>query len=215
MRFFSPLTAIVFVGASVVNAHFNISYPAVRGAFNDDNEVNFCDSYSNPSARSPFPLSNGLIAFITSHPSWTAGVMISTSSDPTSFSNFRNSSGGDQLAVPYFQSGGTSGCIAVNVSDSGLSGLNDGSNVTLQMVFNGGDGILYQCMDLTLSSSYQVPASVVSECQNQTKNSNASSATATISGVGSTPTNGGTMGRRETTGLFSILVSGVFAITLL
>jgi hypothetical protein len=70
--------------------------------------------------------------------------MISTSSDPTSFSNFRNSSGGDQLAVPYFQSGGTSGCIAVNVSDSGLSGLNDGSNVTLQMVFNGGDGILYQ-----------------------------------------------------------------------
>jgi hypothetical protein len=45
MRFFSPLTAIVFVGASVVNAHFNISYPAVRGAFNDDNEVNFCGLY--------------------------------------------------------------------------------------------------------------------------------------------------------------------------
>ena len=69
--------------------------------------------------------------------------MISTAAAPSSFNDFRNSSGTDQLAVGYFQGTGTSGCIRVNASAAGL-GVQDGSNITLQMVYNGGDGVLYQ-----------------------------------------------------------------------
>lgn len=31
-----------FVAASVVNAHFVVNFPATRGAFDEDNEPQFC-----------------------------------------------------------------------------------------------------------------------------------------------------------------------------
>jgi hypothetical protein len=70
--------------------------------------------------------------------------MISTIANPASFNDFTNSSGGNQLVVPYLQSGGTLGCIAVNAGTAGIAGVGDGSNITLQVAFNGGDGNLYQ-----------------------------------------------------------------------
>ena len=48
------------------------------------------------------------------------------------------------MAVPYFKNSGKIPCLAVNISSLGLSGVTDGSNVTLQMAFNGGDAVLYQ-----------------------------------------------------------------------
>lgn len=74
--------------------------------------------------------------------------MISTALNPTTIVDFRNSTGGDQLAVQYFQAGGTSGCIKLELGALGLSGVSDGANVTLQMAFNGGDGTLYQVRSL-------------------------------------------------------------------
>ena len=127
----------------------------------------FADGYTQVGNRSLFPLANGFLLWEGEHPSWTskssfhlrpsfddrpdrcrswfllAGVMISTAAAPSSFNDFRNSSGTDQLAVGYFQGTGTSGCIRVNASAAGL-GVQDGSNITLQMVYNGGDGVLYQ-----------------------------------------------------------------------
>jgi len=201
-----PVLTSIFAAVSVVNAHFNISYPAVRGPFDDDNEVNFCDSYTNVGTRTPFPLTDGYIAFITSHPSWTAGVMISTKADPSSFDDFHNSTGGDQLAVPYFQASGVSACIKVEIGSLGLSGATDGSNVTLQMAFNGGDGVLYQCADVTLSSSFQVPSSVVSECSNETVNT--ASGSATGSGSSSTPSKSGAAASSRMSAVFGLLVAG-------
>ena len=34
--------ATVFTAASVVNAHFQVAFPTVRGPFVEDNEPNFC-----------------------------------------------------------------------------------------------------------------------------------------------------------------------------
>jgi hypothetical protein len=77
------------------------------------------------------------------HPS-SVGVLLSTAAAPESFNDFHTSSGADQLVVGYFQGTGTSGCIRVNTTAAGISGVQNGSNVTLQMVFDGGDGKLYQ-----------------------------------------------------------------------
>jgi len=218
MRFTSiPVLTSIFATISVVNAHFNITYPTVRGPFNEDNEPNFCDSYTNAGARTPFPLTDGYIAFITSHPSWTAGVLISTKADPTSFNDFHNATGGDQLAVPYFQATGVSTCIKVEIGSLGLQGAGDGANVTLQVVFNGGDGVLYQCSDVTLSSSFKVPSSVVSACSNQTSNTATSSGSGspTSSGSGSSSSaNGGNSSDAaafRVSGLVAVLVAGAIA----
>ena len=70
--------------------------------------------------------------------------MLSTAASPTSFDDFHTSSGGDQLVVSYFQGTGTSGCVSVLPTAAGIPGIQNGTNVTLQMVFDGGDGRLYQ-----------------------------------------------------------------------
>jgi hypothetical protein len=35
-------------------------------------------------------------------------------------------------------------CIPLDLSNTGISGVSDGANVTIQLVYNGGDGNLYQ-----------------------------------------------------------------------
>jgi hypothetical protein len=70
--------------------------------------------------------------------------MISTVSSPESFNDFHTSSGADQLVVGYFEGTGTSGCIRVMANETGIPGIQNGSDVTFQMVFDGGDGKLYQ-----------------------------------------------------------------------
>ena len=70
--------------------------------------------------------------------------MVSTASSPTSFNDFRTASGADQLVVGYFQGSGSPGCVHIGPTAAGISGIQNGTDVTFQMVFEGGDGILYQ-----------------------------------------------------------------------
>ena len=35
-------------------------------------------------------------------------------------------------------------CIPLDLSNTGISGVSDGANVTIQFLFDGGDGNLYQ-----------------------------------------------------------------------
>ena len=72
------------------------------------------------------------------------GVMLSTAASPVSFADFHTASGADQLVVDYFKGTGTSGCIRVMPNGAGIQGIQNGTSVTLQMVFDGGDGKLYQ-----------------------------------------------------------------------
>jgi len=82
--------------------------------------------------------------FLWFTPLFTVGVQISTVANPDSFDDFHTANGSDQLAVPYYESQGTQGCIPVNISALGLPGVTDGSNVTLQLVQDGTSGNLYQ-----------------------------------------------------------------------
>jgi len=72
-------------------------------------------------------------------------ILLSTVQDPTSFNNFTTSSGQQQFAR-NFASGSGEGelCIPLDLNNTGISGVQDSANVTIQFVFNGGDGSLYQ-----------------------------------------------------------------------
>lgn len=160
-------TLLPLVLAAVANAHFQLQYPVPRGPFVEDQEPTFCDGYNNAvSNRTVFPLANGVINLNSEHPQWAVGVIVSTDQDPTSFSDF-NSSSGYQMAVQYFESSGEGQyCFPIDLAAAGVSGIQDGANVTIQVVFNGGDGTLYQCADLTLSSNVTVPSNATSSCTN-------------------------------------------------
>ncbi|KAH9937482.1 uncharacterized protein B0H18DRAFT_970832 [Fomitopsis serialis] len=126
------------------------------------------------------------------------GIIISTVANPNNFANFTDSSGKYQMAVNYFETSGEGPfCAPLNISAANIDGVKDGSNVTVQFIFDGGDGALYQCADLTLSESLtSIPSSV--SCSNATSNAGVTyfsagvtptlSATATSSGASSTST---------------------------
>ncbi|KAG1808517.1 hypothetical protein EV424DRAFT_1269675, partial [Suillus variegatus] len=156
--------------ATAVQAHFQMQYPIPRGPFVEDSEPTFCDGYNDAvNNRTVFPFSNGIINMNSEHPLWTAEVLISTYQDPNNFSYF-NSSSGYQVVVPFFQQSGEGlYCFPIDIAAAAVnvSGIQDGANVTIQVLFNGGDGNLYQCADLTLSANLTVPpANASSGCTN-------------------------------------------------
>jgi hypothetical protein len=169
--------------AATANAHFQLQFPPPRGVFNEDNEPNLCDGYLTPAAnRTEFPLSGGFFTLNSEHPSWTAGVQISTNANPQSFDNF-------QLVNNFFQVKGEGAfCIPLDFKTSNATSLTAGQNVTIQVVFSGGDGQLYQCADLTLADNFNISSSVA--CTNATGSASTTSsgASPTSTVPGSTPT---------------------------
>lgn len=159
-------TALVLSGlAAVANAHFQLQYPLPRGVFNMDNEVTFCDGYDSVATnRTQFPTGQAFISLNSEHPLWTAAVYISNSSNPTSFDQFTQ-------ITPFFQEA-IEGlfCMNFDLSTTNATGLTSGENVTMQILYNGGDGNLYQCADLTLSDTATTGSAT---CSNTTASSSA------------------------------------------
>lgn len=76
----------------------------------------------------------------------SAAVIISTAENPNSFDLFSND--GERQFVRQFAKEDDAGafCIPLNISAANIEGVKDGSNVTIQVVFDGGDGALYQVL---------------------------------------------------------------------
>lgn len=83
-------------------------------------------------------------------------MLISIDQDPTNFTQFNVSSTGVQLpvAVPFFSASGEGpACVAIDIENLDIKGVTDGSNVTIQVRYDGGDGDLFQVGHLTLLDS--------------------------------------------------------------
>ncbi|KIK99868.1 hypothetical protein PAXRUDRAFT_41420, partial [Paxillus rubicundulus Ve08.2h10] len=194
------------VFATVANAHFQLQYPLPRGVFVSNQEPTFCDGYEHAAAnRTVFPLSNGIINLNSGHPTWTVGVIVSTKQDPTSFGDF-NSSSGVQLAVPYFQQAGEGKyCFPIDLAQTGFSGIQDGANVTIQIIYDGGSDPLYQCADLTLSANATIPSNATS-CTNVTSTSSTGTSS---TGTSPTGTSGAGKGMVTMTGLVAVVLASL------
>ncbi|KAF7339665.1 hypothetical protein MSAN_02181500 [Mycena sanguinolenta] len=184
------LTSLVFASLiALANAHFQLQVPAPRGNFVEDNEPNFCDGYNDAASnRTEFPMTGGYFVLNSEHVSWTSasffpssppidilttrlqvGVNLSTSQNPQQFQDF---------SVPVFpfasESGEGPACFPLDLSSAGLT---NGQNITLEFVFDGSDGILYQCADLTVSTTATLPSD--STCNFTTGTSASGAATST------------------------------------
>ncbi|KAF9042093.1 hypothetical protein BJ165DRAFT_1331430, partial [Panaeolus papilionaceus] len=133
--------------ATTVHAHFQLQYPPPRGVFVEDDEPSFCDGYTNPTAnRTRFPLTGGVFSWNSEHPDWVSAFFISTT-NATSFNDF------SQVNAFFQATGEGVVCVSLDLKSSNATGLTNGQNVTVQVLFDGGDGALYQCADLTLDDS--------------------------------------------------------------
>ncbi|BGP57274.1 hypothetical protein JCM8202_002851 [Rhodotorula sphaerocarpa] len=201
MKLCTSLAALVALPA-LVAAHFTLDYPPSRG-FDEDTEPQFCGGFSTPSAeRTPFPLSGQAPVLIDSHhPSAIVGIFLSFDSNPTNFSQFNQTSSGQQYGLldPFGSiTGSGEFCFRVDVASLGVSGIANGSVATLQVEFNGGDGSLFQCADLVLVENYTVPSNI--SCQNGTSlaATAASSDTTPASTSGSATGSQGSAGAQST-----------------
>jgi hypothetical protein len=72
-------------------------------------------------------------------------MLLSTSQDPTSFDDFNTSSGQQQIVRGFANGTGLGDfCIPLDLSNTGISGVAEGANVTVQFVYNPGNENLYQ-----------------------------------------------------------------------
>ncbi|MBW0536691.1 hypothetical protein O181_076406 [Austropuccinia psidii MF-1] len=166
----SFIGALLTLGAlGFVSAHFTLDHPKARG-FREDDEPNFCGGFTtNASGRQSFPLSGQTPIVISSHhPTAEVAIIISFNSNPTSFAQFKHK-GQPNFLMPFGKiKGETSFCFNVDISSlrSRIPKISEGTLATLQVEYNGGDGLLYQCSDLILQKNFVTPKNVA--CVNGT-----------------------------------------------
>ncbi|KAF8605009.1 hypothetical protein BDV93DRAFT_439668, partial [Ceratobasidium sp. AG-I] len=170
-KMMSRILTIAALAASAA-AHFTLDYPLTRG-FNEDNEPQFCGGFTTPGRRSPFPLGAAGINIDSHHDTANVIALISFDANPQNITQFSNSSNGAQLTSFIKLDKQGEACIPVNIGALGIANVVNGTNATIQIQFDGGDGNLYQCADVTLISGFTVPSNVT--C--------AASATASASGT--------------------------------
>ena len=83
----------------------------------------------------------------------TVGVLISPTENPQQFADFLQ-------AVPYFQVEGAGAfCFPVNLAAANIIGVKDGTNATIQLEFDGGDGaLMFQVRELWCLQAYHAQA---------------------------------------------------------
>ncbi|KAF4572702.1 Copper acquisition factor BIM1-like protein [Pleurotus pulmonarius] len=200
--------ALIASLAGVANAHFRLLYPEPRGQFVSDQEPNFCGGYTNVTPnRTAFPLSGGFYSIRTGH-GGAIGVMVSTVQNPNNFDNFSSATGEPQF-VNAFQESSDAGvlCFPLDFSQSNITGIRDGANVTVQVVVAGSDGSLYQCADLTLLSN----ATTSFTCANETTSGHDSGSNSTSSGSSDSSNNSG-LGRASTFSAYAAAAMAVVGI---
>ncbi|KZW01964.1 hypothetical protein EXIGLDRAFT_736705 [Exidia glandulosa HHB12029] len=153
---FSPSAIISALTLAVAaSAHFTLDFPETRG-FDEEIEPKFCGGFDKVGNRSQFPLGGGVLAIDSHHPSASVLVTIAINDAPTSFDQFNatKSAGSAGTVLPFFKIEGEGvHCFATNIEGLGIASAKDGVEATIQIQFDGGDGPLFQCADVTLSSS--------------------------------------------------------------
>ncbi|CAE6470676.1 unnamed protein product, partial [Rhizoctonia solani] len=139
------------------SAHFTLDWPATRG-FNEDIENQFCGGFPNAGARSPFPLGAAGVNIDSTHDTANVIVLISFDANPQNITQFSNSSNGAQL--------------------TSFIKLDKQGEACIPIQYDGGDGNLYQCADVTLLSNFVAPSNV-SCASNATVTTTSSGAAAT------------------------------------
>ncbi|KAG1441948.1 hypothetical protein G6F56_011269 [Rhizopus delemar] len=165
------------VSFQAVLGHFTLTYPSSRG-FNEDQEsISPCGGFNTASSeRVVFPLQNAFIEINSGHTSYSYQINAITGNSTTLV-------GSGSRSYPQ------ASCLSLN----SLDGISAGTNTTLQVVYNGGDGLLYQCVDATFANS--APSFNSSACVNADGSSTNSSSTTTTSSTSdaSTVQVGGTL----------------------
>lgn len=143
---FTALLLVALISSQAVLAHFQLTYPASRG-FDETKEATApCGGFDTLQTRTLVPLKNAFVEINSEHTSYTYTVSVLVENSPAvadfSSSNLTQVASGNRN---YPQSA----CLSLDLTKD--ASIVNGANATIQVVFNGGDGLLYQVSNLFLN----------------------------------------------------------------
>jgi hypothetical protein len=143
----SGLAMLILTALSSVQAHYQLTYPQSRGFIDTSEPIAPCGGFNTVNTtRAEFPLKNGFLEINSEHVQYQYTVNLALNSNPSAadFSSQNASVASGSNSFPQ------QACLPVDLSK--LSGAVDGTPATFQVVFNAGDGILYQVMCRSLDT---------------------------------------------------------------
>ncbi|KAI9277410.1 hypothetical protein BY458DRAFT_504897 [Sporodiniella umbellata] len=154
VRYLMEYVCVGLISLQMVLGHFTVTYPSSRG-FNEDQEpIGPCGGFNTASAqRTAFPLQDGFIEINSGHTSYSYQINAIQGNTTVNV-------GSGSRAYPQ------AACLPLTLDKS----ITEGTNATLQVIYNGGDGLLYQCIDATFAN--QVNGFNKSACVNADGSSN-------------------------------------------
>lgn len=141
---------VALVSLQTVLAHYTVTYPSSRGFDETKEPTAPCGGFDTVGTRTPFPLKGGFVEINSGHTSYSYVVNLLVKDAPTT-ADFSNSTANVQVATgtrAYPQAA----CLSLDDLSKNAD-AKAGAEATLQIVYNGGDGQLYQCIDVTLADS--------------------------------------------------------------
>lgn len=136
---FAALLIVALISSQTVLAHFSLTYPASRGFDETKEPTAPCGGFDSVAARTQVPLKNAFVEIDAEHTSYKYTVSVLVNNNPAvadfSTSKLVEVASGNRN---YPQSA----CLPLDLTKD--SSIVNGANATIQVVFNGGDGSLYQ-----------------------------------------------------------------------
>lgn len=169
---------VALITAQSVLAHYTVTYPSSRGFDENKEPTAPCGGFDTVGTRTQFPLTNGFVEINSGHTSYSYVVNLLVDNEPTT-ADFSNSTANVQVATGS-RSYPQAACLSLDMTKNAAA--NAGANATIQIIYNGGDGELYQCIDVTLAETVSNwNNSMCVNADGSSASSSASSASATQS----------------------------------
>ncbi|KAI8344932.1 hypothetical protein BD560DRAFT_411704 [Blakeslea trispora] len=163
--------ALIALECYLVSAHFTLTYPSSRG-FDESKEATApCGSFDSVSSTRVKLPKSAFVQINSGHVSYSYVINAVYNNNPST-SDFSGSSLKELASgTRTFPQGA---CLPFQFGDD----IKDGTNATIQVEYNGGDGMLYQCFDVTYDSTATLNTTACVNADGSATNLNGSSSSA-------------------------------------
>lgn len=141
------LLIVTLLSVQAALAHFTLEYPTTRG-FEETKEATApCGGFDTvASTRSQVPVSNAFVEIKSSHTSYSYKVNVIVNNNPTAADFSSNQLTEVAAGTRNYPD---AACLSLDLGKN--TAIKAGTNATIQVIFSGGDGSLYQViMDYVL-----------------------------------------------------------------
>ncbi|KAI8983075.1 hypothetical protein BDB01DRAFT_792313 [Pilobolus umbonatus] len=137
----------ILVSLHVISAHFELDYPAARGFDEKKEPIAPCGGFNEVKTHVEMPLNDPFVQIDSGHVYYSYNINLIVGNNPTEadFTSNAIPIGSGKRDYPQ------DACLPLTIKTD--DNIKEGVNATIQIVYDGGDGLLYQCTDVTFTNA--------------------------------------------------------------